>query len=236
MMSSPGIYNTDGELQQHKLNLTDKVRHTIEQRILEGAYRPDQHLTEQELCLQLGVSRTPLREALRQLEITGYLVRRRSVGYVVTRLSDQDLQDVIEVRKTLETMAARLACKNASDDQLQRAAGYLAKYDEELAKPELRDYNEYFWGTGNWNNLFHNELYRAANNNVLYSEINRMRDMARLKYAFQFFRYPELLEFQSQHYMLLGAIKRRSPEEAESIVKLHLTTLYHHLTVVFNND
>ena len=224
----------DGE--KPKLNLTDKVRHTLEQKILDSTYRPDQHLTEQELSSDLGVSRTPLREALRQLEISGYLTRRKSVGYVVARLSEQDLGEIFEVRKVLETMAARLACKHATNEQLQRAAGYLAKYDTELANPSLRDYNDVFWGNGNWNSLFHEELYQASGNKVLVTHINSLRDMARLQYATQFFHFADLVEFQSQHYMLLNAIRHRSPEEAESGVKLHLNTLYELLRTILVID
>jgi DNA-binding GntR family transcriptional regulator len=228
--------NDNNESGQHKINLTDKVRHIIEQKILEGTYRPDQHLTEQELSGDLGVSRTPLREALRQLEVTGYLARRKSVGYVVARLSEQDLGEIFEVRKILETTAARLACKNVSGDQLERAGVYLAKYDEELANPSLRDYDDVFWGLGNWNSLFHEEIYQASANKVLVTHINSLRDMARLKYATQFFHHQDLLEFQRQHYLILEAVKHRSAEEAESAVKLHLNTLYELLHAVFMID
>ena len=235
-MSRPQHKNNNGNSQEHKENLTDRVRHAMEEKILEGVYRPDQHLTEQELSKQLGVSRTPLREALRQLEVTGYLVRRSSVGYVVARYSDQDMQDMFEVRKALETLCVRLACKNATDEQLDRAAEYLAKYDEELSNPSMRDYNDVFWGTSNWNYLFHEEIYKSGGNTVLVSHITRLRDQARLKYATQFFRHQDLLHFQVQHYMLLNAIRRRSPEEAESAVKLHLNTLHDLMNSVLMND
>jgi len=235
-MSRPQQNDSAVSVNAHKLNLTDRVRHTIEQRILDGNYHPNQHLTEQELADQLSVSRTPLREALRQLEITGYLVRRKSVGYIVASLSEKDMRDICEIRKALETLSARLACKNATADQIERAAGYLANYDRELSNPTLRDINDIFYGEGNWNNLFHEEIYRASGNNVLVTEINRLRDMARLKYAAQYFHYQELLVFQSQHYMLLNAIKHRSSEEAESAVKLHLNTLYDLLDMVFMDE
>lgn len=226
----------DNGLDKPKENLTDRVRHTLEQKILEGTYRPDQHLTEQELSGELGVSRTPLREALRQLEISGYLNRRKSVGYVVARLSEHDLGQIFEVRKLLETMAARLACKYATGEQLERAAGYLAEYDLELANPSLRAYDDVFWGNGNWNSLFHGELYQASGNKVLVSHINSLRDMARLKYAAQFFHHQDLVEFQRQHYLILNSIRHRSAEEAESAVKLHLNTLQDLLHAVFLID
>lgn len=228
--------NQETEANKPKLNLTDKVRHILEQKILEGTYRPDQHLTEQELSNELGVSRTPLREALRQLEISGYLNRRKSVGYVVARLSEQDLGEIFEVRKVLETVAARLACKHSTAEQLERAAGYLVEYDVELANPSLRDYNDVFWGSGNWNSLFHAEIYQASANKVLVSQINSLRDMARLKYAAQFFHYQDLMEFQGQHYMILNSVRNRSSEEAESAVKLHLNTLYELLRAVLIID
>ena len=100
--------------EKKRANLTDKVRRSIAQYILDGTFLPEQHLTEHELAAQFGVSRTPLREALRQLEVQGYLTRRQSVGYVVARFSSRDMYEVFEMRKTLESMAMRLACENAT--------------------------------------------------------------------------------------------------------------------------
>jgi DNA-binding GntR family transcriptional regulator len=209
-----------------KTNLTDKVRRAIAQCVLDGTFHPDQHLTEYELAAQFGVSRTPLREALRQLEIQGYLARRQSVGYVVAHFSTKHMYEVFELRKTLESMAMKLACEHASPDQLKPAEGYLAEYDKELSDPALRDFNDVFWGAGNWNNLFHEELYELCENKLLVSYIANLRDMSRLKYTAQFFHHSDLLQFQGHHYMLLNAIKDKDPNKAEEAVRLHLSYLY----------
>ena len=214
------------EKKQPKTNLTDKVRRAIAQDILDGAFLPNQHVTEQELSARFGVSRTPLREALRQLEIQGYLSRRQSVGYVVAQFSPRHTYEVFELRKTLEGMAMRLACEHATPQQIKKAESYLAKYDEELADPALRDMNDRFWGPGNWNNLFHEELYAACDNKLLQSFISNLRDMSRLKHAIPYFFHSDLLEFQRHHKMLLGAIKDNDPDKAETAVKIHLDYLY----------
>jgi DNA-binding GntR family transcriptional regulator len=218
--------NIKGKDKQPKTNLTDKVRRSIAQCILEGTFHPDQHLTEHELATQFGVSRTPLREALRQLEIQGYLTRRQSVGYVVAHFSSKHMYEVFELRKTLESMAMGLACEHATVQQIKRAEGYLRKYDEELSNPALRDLNDIFWGAGNWNNLFHEELYDACGNKLLVSYIANLRDMSRLKYTAQYFHHADLLQFQGHHYMLLNAIKDKDPDKAEESVRLHLSYLY----------
>jgi DNA-binding GntR family transcriptional regulator len=218
--------------EKKRTNLTDKVRRSIAQCILDGTFRPEQHLTEHELATQFGVSRTPLREALRQLEIQGYLSRRKSVGYVVASFSSRDMYEVFELRKTLESMAMRLACENATQEQLQRAEGYLAKYDKELSDPALRDVNDFFWGAGNWNNMFHEELYNSCGNKLLVSFIGNLRDMPLLRYAVPYFRHADLLEFQRHHHMLLNAIKDKEPGQADEAVRLHLTTLYDIYTAI----
>jgi DNA-binding GntR family transcriptional regulator len=224
-----------GYPEKQKVNLTDKVRREIAQCILDGTFRPEQHLTEHELAARFGVSRTPLREALRQLEIQGYVIRRQSVGYIVAHFSSENLYEVFELRKVLESKAMRLACEKVTEEQLKRAAEYLKEYDIELNSPQPRDFNDSFWGSGNWNNLFHEELYAACGNKLLVSHIRNLRDMSQLRHVAQYFHHTELLEFQRHHYMLLDAIKAKDQDKAEDAVNLHLNTLYNIYTALIED-
>ena len=205
------------------------ARQTIERHILEGVLRPDQHLVEVELSEQLGISRTPLREALRQLEIKGYLTKRRSVGYVVTRHTTRDIREVMEVRIALETLAAKLACDRITEEQLTRAETYLKNYYRMLAAPDIStvNFNIFYGGEKDWNTLFHQEIYRAAGNKLLASQIDALRNVDWLKHVAQYFSYADLLEFRKQHFALLDTIKERDKSKCEIAITQHMEKLFH---------
>lgn len=216
-----------------RVNLVNVARETLERYILEGVLPPNHHLVEEELAKQLKVSRTPLREALRQLEIKGYVSRRNSVGYVVTNLTSRDIREVFDIREALETTAARFACERVTEEQLLQMEEYLNNYDNDLARPNTSniDFNVFYHGATDWNNLFHEAIYQASGNQLLESYINNLRDVGRLKHVAQFFTDKDLIEFQRQHHLILDALKARNKEEAESAVKLHLSTLHNFYTL-----
>ena len=216
-----------------RVNLVSVARETLERYILEGVLPPNHHLVEADLARQLKISRTPLREALRQLEIKGYVSRRNSVGYVVTNHTSKDIREVFDLREALETMAVRFACERVTEEQLIRMEEYLENYDKDLARPNPSniDVNVFYHGATDWNNLFHEAIYQASGNELLKSYINNLRDVGRLKHVAQFFTDKDLLEFQRQHHLLLDALKARDKEKAESAVKLHLSTLYNFYTL-----
>jgi DNA-binding GntR family transcriptional regulator len=216
------------KVEQPKANLTDKVREDIERYIVDGTLRPDQHLVEAELAKQLGISRTPLREALRQLEIKGYLSRRNSVGYSVARFTIDDIREVFELREALEGMAARLACERVTPEQLRFIEYYLSNYDHDLEVPDPANFDitSFYHGEHDWNNSFHEEIYRASGNKRLFSQINDLRDVSRFKRVSQYFRQQDLLAFQQQHHDLFDAIKDHDPQNAEKAVASHLRFLF----------
>ena len=112
------------------LPLRDVVFDTLRQAILDGTLQPGERLMELHLAQQLGVSRTPVREALRKLELEGLVLNIPRRGAVVAQITQKDLEDVLEVRAALEELAVRQACKKISSLQtarLQEAADRFAK-------------------------------------------------------------------------------------------------------------
>ncbi len=213
-------------------NLVGLARETIERNILNGVFRPDQRLVEAELASKLGISRTPVREALRQLETRGYVVKRDHAGYFVVYHAPEDIKDILELRQVLEVAAIRLACDRASQDSIDRAAQYLANWDEDFAQlkssglSQDKLYDEGWNKLFRWNNLFHQEFYNASGNKLLVSNIESLRQLDRLKRISRFFRYEDLLAFRQQHYRILEAVTQRNKTKAERAVRLHLETLY----------
>jgi DNA-binding GntR family transcriptional regulator len=209
-------------------SLVEVARKAVEELLLSGRLRPDQRLVEAELAEQIGISRTPVREALRQLEAKGLIHKRHAVGYVVACPSLEEIRNTFEVRLPLEKTAVRLACENATSAHIARASDILAKYDAELAEPKKgavpldRRINT----ETDWNGLFHLELYRAAGNPLLTQYILNLRDLDRLRRLTLTFTMEDFKRFQDQHHRILKAVKDRDKGRAEREVQRHLETLY----------
>ena len=214
--------------QQNKTSLVEVARQAIEDQLLTGRLSPDQHLVEAELADKFGISRTPLREALRQLEAKGLIKKRHALGYVVVYHSLEDIRNHFEVRLPLEKTAIRLACENATKAHIDRAAMILVKYDEELANPKkpsnglLKRLNT----ESDWNSLFHKEMYQAAGNELLTKYILNLRDLDRLKRITLDLKLTDFQRFQAQHHKILNAVKQRDKAKAEREVQMHIKTLF----------
>src|SRR5438874_11414386 len=96
--------------------LRDKVVDELRRRIIDGVYEPGDRLTEERLADDFGVSRNPVREAIRVLEAEGFLRAQPRRGDVVAQMSVQDVEDLFDVRMSLEELAARLAAQRRGPD------------------------------------------------------------------------------------------------------------------------
>ena len=101
------------------LPLRDVVFNTLRNAILKGELEPGEKLMEKKLSEKLGVSRTPIREAIRKLELEGLVVMTPRKSAEVASITEEDLTDVLEVRRVLETLAIDLACKNITNEILK---------------------------------------------------------------------------------------------------------------------
>ena len=99
-------------------SLHDEVASRVRDMIIEGSLEPGARIYEEQLAKTLGVSRTPMREALKTLASEGLVELAAARGAVVKRFSPKDVRDMLDVLAVLESFAARLACKEASDDQI----------------------------------------------------------------------------------------------------------------------
>lgn len=101
------------------LPLRDVVFNTLRQAILRGELKPGERLMEIALSQRLGVSRTPVREAIRMLEQEGLVIMIPRKGAQVAEISEKDLKDVLEVRLGLEELAVRIACQRITEEELE---------------------------------------------------------------------------------------------------------------------
>lgn len=101
------------------LPLRDVVFNTLRQAILRGEFKPGERLMEIQLANKLGVSRTPIREAIRKLELEGLVIMIPRKGAEVADITEKSLRDVLEVRKALEELAVQLACEKITQEELE---------------------------------------------------------------------------------------------------------------------
>ena len=101
------------------LPLRDVVFNTLRQAILRGELKPGERLMEIQLANKLGVSRTPIREAIRKLELEGLVLMIPRKGAEVAEITEKNMRDVLEVRKALEELAVQLACEKITEEEIE---------------------------------------------------------------------------------------------------------------------
>ena len=196
------------------LPLRDVVFNTLRHAILKGELEPGERLMEIALAQKLGVSRTPIREAIRKLELEGLVVMVPRKGAEVADITEKDLRDVLEVRTALEELSIELAMKNMNDDdykQLTEANKLFAKDSEgdDLIKIAEADV------------AFHELMYMATGNKRLIQMINNLRE--------QMYRYRlEYIKDKSTHARLVDEHNRiidamvKNDVAAKAAIKLHV--------------
>ncbi|MCM1468588.1 MAG: GntR family transcriptional regulator, partial [Alistipes sp.] len=161
------------------LPLRDVVFMTLRQAILKGDMEPGERLMEITLANKLGVSRTPIREAIRKLELEGLVHMVPRKGAIVASISEKDMRDVLEVRVTLEELAVKLAIQNMEEadiDQLKRCA---RNFESAVIARDIVDIVEA-------DVMFHDVIYNKTNNGRLIQIINNLREQMyryRLEYV-----------------------------------------------------
>jgi DNA-binding GntR family transcriptional regulator len=214
--------NRPPKTNNNKINSIEKVKRSIESDILNGILYPKQRIIEEEIAAKLGMSRTPVREALKQLEVEGLVTRLPTRGLVVTAISEDDIRHTFEVREALETMAVKLVCERITDKDAAKLKRYLENYQ--------KDVDKFLWGKSpiidpHWSIIFHTALFLACNNPRLIHYIEELRDVERLVYVGKYFKEPELSLFHEQHNRIVQNIAKRDVAEATKAVKAHLGTM-----------
>ena len=112
------------------LPLRDVVFNTLRQAILRGELKPGERLMEIQLANKLGVSRTPIREAIRKLELEGLVLMIPRRGAEVAEITEKSLRDVLEVRGALEELAVDLACERIKEDDIEKLREAAKEFEE----------------------------------------------------------------------------------------------------------
>ena len=197
------------------LPLRDVVFKTLRQAILKGELEPGERLMEIQLAERLGVSRTPIREAIRKLELEGLVLMIPRKGAEVAKISESNLRDVLEVRRSLEELAIDLACQRITAEEL-----------ESLNKAEV----DFKAAIGNGDAMqiaqtdeqFHEIIYNSTKNQKLVQILNNLREQMyryRLEYVKDEANYKRLI---AEHRVIYEAIRNRDRQTGAEAIKNHI--------------
>jgi DNA-binding GntR family transcriptional regulator len=202
------------KIQNHKL-LSQRVYTILKTAIIQGDLDEGFKLTEAKVAKELGVSKTPVREALRQLADEEFVRITPNQGVVVNKILIEDIEEFLQIRMALEGLAANLAAKRISKKEIKE----LEEYNKQMYKFAIK---KDLLAFGKENAKFHNLLLHASGNKRLTRIVSNFTDIAYrfwLKSLNEPEKYKNSLE---EHSNILTALKKRDPEEAEQLVRIHL--------------
>ena len=176
---------------------------------------PGEVLHEARLCEEFSVSRTPIREAIRKLELEGLVVMIPRKGAEVARITEKDLRDVLEVRTSLEKLAIELACDRITEDDIHDLKLACKDFEESFGKDDLTTIAEK-------DVAFHDIIFRSTKNARLIQILNNLREQMyryRLEYLKDTQSHDRLVE---EHQRIVDAIIDKNKEEAVRLIQEHI--------------
>ncbi len=206
-----GLHVKRKPIERHQ-TLREKILETIRDAILKGQLKPGEKVAEPELAERFGISRTPIREAFRQLESEGYLTVIPRKGAVVTSLSERAVEEFYAIKSILEGYAARMAVENLTEKDMEK----LEAINERLAQLAQEGDIKNFFKT---HNEFHELFIKAAENEKLMELINQlMLKFNRLRLAS--LALPGRMEISVQeHKKIIEAFRSKDGERADNLVR-----------------
>lgn len=197
------------------LPLRDVVFNTLRKAILTGQLKPGERLMEVHLANRLGVSRTPIREAIRKLELEGLVIMIPRRGAEVARITEKNLKDVLEVRRALDALSVELACERISQEETERLRAACQEFEKAtkerdaavIAQADVSLHDIIVEATGNL------RLKQLVNN--LSEQMYRYRFM----YIQEESRHDNLV---AEHEEIYASIAARDKERAARAARLHI--------------
>lgn len=195
--------------------LREVVAETLREAIASGNLRAGERLMEIQLAEELGVSRTPVREAIRKLELEGFVVMMPRRGTYVADLSIKDINEVFEIRTALDVLAAGLAVERITEEELEQLERLLVEIGELLEQGDVDKLVES-------DSQFHDVLYRASRNDRLVGIINNLREQF-TRFRSISIKYPgRMQDTVNEHRRLVEAIASRDIDLAQQIAREHM--------------
>ncbi len=196
-------------------SLRDAVYHSLKNAIMTGILAPDERLMEIPIANQLGVSRTPVREAIQRLEREQLVIVSPNCGAKVAGITDKDVKDALDVRIVVETMSVNFAAQNITTEQIARLREINTRIEDAIREENVARISDL-------DNLLHRMIGEASGNNVL-MDIMRQLEEHVLRYRFEYIKSIKAnYAISKEHEQIISAIERRDVEAAGNYMMEHI--------------
>lgn len=197
------------------LPLRDVVFNTLRQAILTGELQPGERLMELHLADKLGVSRTPIREAIRKLELEGLVIMIPRRGAEVAQITEKSMKDVLEVRRALDALCAELACERITEQELKALKEACTAFEQAIK-------------TGNIQKIaqadvaLHDIIVQATGNQRLIQLVNNLAEQM-YRYRFEYIKdASQHQNLAEEHRIIYESIRNKDKETAAQAAKTHI--------------
>lgn len=199
--------------------LREEVFYTLREAILKGQLKPGERLMEITLGNQLGVSRTPIREAIKKLEREGLVVIEPRKGARVAEIARQELNDVLELRLGLEELAIKKACERITHEELKQLETAAKEFADLVSGDNLMELAEA-------DVHFHDVIYRATHNRRLVQLLNNLREQM-YRFRMEYLKDETARKLlNEEHKEILKAVRERDIERAHKFICQHIDNQY----------
>ena len=198
--------------------LRDVVFETLRDAIIKQVLKPGERLMEIQLADEMGVSRTPVREAIRKLELEGLVVMVPRKGAYVAGVSMKDIHEVYEVRAALEMLAVSLAAERITDEELDALESQVLRESEAEANADEHSLDNIIY----IDSSFHDIIYQAAHNQRLVQFVNILQEQLQRFRAASLSRPGRSKTALEEHKQIVEALAERNGELAAKLAKEHI--------------
>jgi len=198
-----------------KYSLRGRVYKKLREDILSGVYKENEELKETTIGQELGVSRTPVREALRQLELEGLVTLIPNKGAYVTGITSKDIHDIYTIRSYLEGLCAKWACEHITDAQIEALEEILYLSDFHARRSHYKQLVEL-------DNKFHELIYSACGSKILNHVLSDFHQYVERVRKITLSMPSRALKSNKEHADIVEAIKKRDGQLAEALAHEHI--------------
>ncbi|MBQ8822471.1 MAG: GntR family transcriptional regulator [Lachnospiraceae bacterium] len=207
---------SDFQIQMNEfLPLRDVVFNTLRQAILTGELKPGERLMEIHLANKLGVSRTPIREAIRKLELEGLVTMIPRRGAEVAQITEKSMSDVLEVRRAVDALCVELACERISEEELEALKAACDNFEEAVKSGDVKKIAQA-------DVALHDIIVRATGNKRLVQLVKTLSEQM-YRYRFEYIKdvsqHDSLVE---EHRIIYESILKKDKQTASEAAKLHI--------------
>ena len=209
----------------HDHSLRGRVFQKIREDILTGVYKEHDELREVSIGEELGVSRTPVREALRQLELEGLVTIVPNKGAYVTGITPQDVHDIYKIRSLLEGLCARWATEHITGRQIEELEEIILLSEFHLRKKSAEQAEQ----VSELDGKFHKVLYEASNSRILEHVLSDFHKYVQMAWMMSVGAKDRAERSIEEHRDILKAIKDKDPDKAEWLANQHIMKVMENL-------